>query len=690
MQKTFLPVLFLLSMIALAQASPVQLNASMRGFLQQYMPNATINTSTYYNFQYANSSYLVMENSNSNYVVVNSTAGYSILTNNTQLYPILKGFMLGSYTLNTTLLDALSGNMIVFAGQAKKGFVQCLSNTGLNGTNLATNSFYGCYSNPLCYQYISNATMAPSLEHGIVNFSKAYNTYNSSYNDFNGIVPNVNSGNAYVYVNRISADINNIVSLPTTLAHNQLFYVPGTFDTNLFKNCPIFPTPEILQSSPWYCQMLHYCSSINFNYSIINSSKAQLSKIVASTPSNQTISAKASTAALLGSSYVTPVLTARNTKAFKELLNQTQPLFNSVMANALALSKHVSNASLALYVSRLNATYSEIVSKGIYQNLTAANATVYMLLNNVTGLYGVINNRYLAAYNLSVNTSAILLQKQLESPEDPTLAALTSRYESLQAEFSKPLNYSGLALIEANLTSIKSAAMGISSPLSLAAFVKATDSWFVNPLVSMGSMPLQSRIAVAPLYAALLSLVIGLVLLFIVYLVTYARFNRNKHIHKSKDVKKAWVKLFAILSVAVLIYAYVTYLYAASANQSLPLDGFLSSLKSGSQATIVLNQSLASDANIMQCVTAVKSGLLGMGKQVQLVSESNYVCNITSSTAIINPDCINQLYASGSPTIFITGGSNNYLGYKGMYGTVLYASGMPASGSSCYVAQLLK
>lgn len=54
MQKTLLPVLFLLSIIALAQASPVQLNASMRGFLQQYIPNATINTSTYYDFRYLN------------------------------------------------------------------------------------------------------------------------------------------------------------------------------------------------------------------------------------------------------------------------------------------------------------------------------------------------------------------------------------------------------------------------------------------------------------------------------------------------------------------------------------------------------------------------------------------------------------------------------------------------------------
>jgi hypothetical protein len=203
-----------------------------------------------------------------------------------------------------------------------------------------------------------------------------------------------------------------------------------------------------------------------------------------------------------------------------------------------------------------------------------------------------------------------------------------------------------------------------------------------------GTIP--SKIASAPFFAALLSLIIGVIVLAIIYLLTYHRLMRKKKIHHTRHVKKTWIKLFAIMFVVVLIYAYITYVFASSANLSLPISSFINVVHSSSNVTILINQTVSSNPSISTCVSSLKSALLSMNKHVNTITETGFVCNVASSSSLVSSDCINKMLSSGVPIIFIDGSNVNELAYKGLFGNILYASGSSVQGSSCPLSNIFK
>jgi hypothetical protein len=147
--------------------------------------------------------------------------------------------------------------------------------------------------------------------------------------------------------------------------------------------------------------------------------------------------------------------------------------------------------------------------------------------------------------------------------------------------------------------------------------------------------------------------------------------------------------LFIAIFILVLLYAYGTYSYAHEANQFLPFAYFTGYLHSSKAAYVVLNGSSAySNPNVTACAAAVSSVLSGMNKTVKTVQATNYSCVAGGTVSPLGASCIDSALGSGTPVISLsaTGGG---IVYKGLYGTMLYASGANATGSSCIVAQLL-
>ncbi len=690
MRKYLYIPIAIVSLLMLGSANAVQINSTMAAFLGNYIPGNTVNSSAYTAFQYNSSSFIMMQ-TGGNYIIINATAPYSIITNYSEAYPILRFFLTSRATIDMAPLNSLNYSISKLVQRSAAPISQCLTYTGLNRSNyLSTNSYQGCYSVGTCYLYLANVTKSPLLEKGIVNFSQNYNIYNSSYNSFKAAMSEINSANYYSYIGNITSYASSIAAVPYALQHNQLFPVPGNFSYPLFANCPFFPTPETIQSAPWYCQMLSYCSSLNFNLSLVSSIRGTVSSIESTALTSQKISAITTNSTKLANSYVEPVIIKQNTGLFNSFINSTSGPYNTTIASAVSINTKILNESLANLTAKLNSTFKAAVSKGINQNVTTANALIHSMIANLGALTRKVSLAYYTVYNSSLSNEGALLKAQLDNPGSAEAASLAVKQKGIDAIFSGQITYAELDNIKSNVTSIKQALASIGTPFSIGAFVKSLDSWFVNPAVASTGGTIPSKIASAPFYAALLSLIIGLALLAIAYMLTYHRLSRKKRLHNARHVKRAWAKLFALLFVVVLIYAYATYVFASQANSSLPTSGFVGIVRSSGSVTILVNQSVYSTSAVTQCIASLRSSLSAMNRSSAVVTESGYLCNVANSSALINEQCINQLLGSGSPVIFIDGMKGNALAYKGLFGNIMYASGTAVQGSSCPLSSIFK
>jgi len=77
----------------------------------------------------------------------------------------------------------------------------------------------------------------------------------------------------------------------------------------------------------------------------------------------------------------------------------------------------------------------------------------------------------------------------------------------------------------------------------------------------------------------------------VIYLLVYRRLAKKHKLKTNKRTTMAWTLLFVGIFIAVLIYAYATYVYAQAATNFLPFAYFTSSLHSSKAAYIILNGS---------------------------------------------------------------------------------------------------
>ncbi len=671
--------------IVSAQGS-IQINQSVHAALNVYIPNAIINTSTYYPVNYYNSKFLVMQ-INNNYILINASSPYQIITNNSIEEPIMRVFLLNAYALNQSLLLGLKDNISTFVNKASQSVSQCLVQTGLNGSYTCTNANY-CYSCQTvngCSTYLANSNTQPVIQSAIINFSKQYDIYNKSYGNFSKIESKINQTNYYNYINQLTSNASSIIQTPAALQHNALFGTPSGFNMNLFKNCPAF----VSLNSPWYCQLLSFCNTLTFNNTLANNVQTDISKINALPISTTDINKITYNSTALAASYVDPVYIKQNTALYSKLItNSSMVEYNTAITNATYINSKVYNAQMYQLTSTLQNTFNTIKSKGIYQNITSASITLSSLAQKTQIEYKNISLVYIHAYNLSQQASAAVLSKQIDYPSSVQLANLAKNSAQLSAMFNSRINYSQIPLIAKNASTILESAATIPSPFSMSNFVKSTDSFFVFPLSAATAQSLPSRMGVAPLYAALLSFIIGIIILALIYQLTYVKMLKRHKIKISKSVQRAWMKLFVILFIIVLIYVYLTYMFAVGANNGLPIEGFTSIYNKSTSAYVLLNKNTTINASVSSCINSITAQSKAQNRTITIINETNYECSVSKANTFANPNCISSI-PSSTPIILISENGSNYLEYNGAFGYVLYAGGSVTSGNECYLSKII-
>ncbi len=663
----------------------------LTSFLLSYnISAATIASSGFTNITSNGNTYVLMQISPGKEMVINSTHGYSIMTNATLIAKVTNPYLSEKYYPNASVLDSLNATFYKYKDAAAPPLADCLVETGLNQYTFSIqNNGYSCQTVPVCYSVLGQLG-GPSSVFGqaIMNFSTEYAFLNGSYNDFINAYSTLNASDFKSNLNIMSSAISGMSTAASQLPLNNLFPPPGTALSQL-SNCAQYVPGQ----GPSYCNYIGYCEYTTFNSSILGTLGAQvnsLKNLPVSTASQ--VNQYDVNASNTATAYVEPVIIARNTTEYQKLLTSFYPEYNASVANSTMLLSRYDNSSLNRSLSIMESEFSLVKSKGINQNITRASDTLNGALQNLSSTYAAVSPKYLLIYNKALNDTVQLLYRQLNFRQVPkSLALLSVQQERINNMLNGRVTSNDLTPISVMLANVSSKVGAFGSPLSLPAFVKSLDGGFVNSMLFGSGASIPSKIASAPLYAALISFIIGIAILLAVYGTTYARLKRKKKIKMHAKAKKAWMMLFAGIFILVLIYTLATYAIAGSANAFLPISGFMAASNSGNVIAIVVNQSGAANSSIVGCASALQATMSGLGKKVSVVSLDNYSCTIANSTASIDgPACYNRILGSNEPMVLLSPGSNSSIVYKGMYGTVLYANGQAASGASCYLNKIFQ
>lgn len=691
-----LPTLFVIIFAAVAAAPGAygaSVNASVHSFLATYMGSSLIDQSNFTPISYGGSSYLLMQMGANRNILINVTNGhYSFVLDRANIAAILTPYLQEAYFPSRATLSGINLTFDAFVADSQSTLSRCIIVTGINRLNITSaglsqnNLIFGCDTVPICRsEFISTGANTGPLMEGLENFSKQYLQYNSSISAFHSAIAGINATNYGSSISAMKGAVSNITSLTSTISLNQLFPPPSSITPAQYQGCAAYGSD--LAAAPWYCGAVGLCAPITFNTTPLQSTSSQLAALSSLPVYTSTIDSYAAQVNETEQLYVVPTLIKINTGLYDALMNSTLPKYNSTVGNATFLLGRFDNASLNASLAALESTYARITSAGVNQNMTEASQQLNSAINSTLKAYSNAYAVYGPVLESALTATASITVVQLDYKNVPApLARLAASAAQVDYMLSGRLNSSQLAAVSMQAANVSKKASGLSGPLSLAAFVKGTDGPFIGMLTPL-SASASSQLGSAPLYAALLSLIIGIVLLLAFYFATYHRFKRRHRIKHSHRVVRAWTVLFALLAVLVAIYAYSTYAVASSGNSFLPAGSFFNALASSSTVMVAINSSASSpvNASALQCAASVQGVLKSFGKAVRTVTVSDGVCTTGS-----DPSCYSGFLRNNTPIIQIDPGASSYISYRGMYGTVLYAAGAPTYGSSCQLSTIIK
>lgn len=678
-------MMFAFAMLYSAHAASI--SSSLNAFVSTYVPNSVVSNSSFYNQTLNGNSYLIMQiPGNQNYVVIqNSSAGYSFVTNVTTIEDILSPFLFSKYYPSASTLNSLNSTMRQYMDYSALNLTDCVIETGIdsNACTLANNCF-ACESVPVCREVLNSVGGVDSpFGYGIINFSNQYDILNSSYKEYFTALASLNSTNAGSVAQKLSTITANISAVQANMDNNPIF--PPPINQN-FQSCNAGGNPL---TQPWYCTAVGYCFAIPFNVTALDKIEGTVATLTSSLPSPARIAAISENSSATSSSYIGAHLTSVNGVAFTAMLARLLPQYNSIVTSSNTLLARYDNSTLNASVQILEAKFNSVVSAGVNQSVSAANVTLSSSIANATKTYNSANAVYSQVYAVSQNNTKELLADQLSyNPVPSQLASIANEQQNINAKLMGRINSNTIAAILPSVQSIKMQSMLFVAPFTFGYLIKQVDSSFINALLSGANSYAPARVAMAPTYAALESLLIGLLVILVIYLISHFRSRKDK----SRNSKKMHENklLFVVLIVLVLIYAYATYAFAQNANTFLPFNYFLNAVKASPTVYVALNGSASTNGSIASCVTTIDTYLAKVNKSVQTIDLRNYSCVSGNNISTLGLNCYVNVLASDKPVILISQSQNNMITYKGLYGTVLYASGSAVEGNSCTLSSLFR
>ncbi len=673
-------ILLALAVLPLAaNASSIGLNASLYGYLSAYIPNATLQSASYFRTSLGGSAYVIMQLSNgtNRFIVINATRHYSAMMNAANISVVLEPFLADRYFPNQSTLGFLNTSMHAYESQGSAPVADCLTVTGASQyTCTLGNACFSCQAVPVCKGLIDNlggpgSTNAKPLIGGIANLSQSSAQLDASYAAYFAALKALNTTNAGSAIQTLSDAVSTISSATSALEQNPLFPLPANFSISMFSLCGSYSSAN----KPWYCTDIGFCADLSFNSTRLSSMQSAVAQLQRSPLSNSGLASISLDSSRIAAGYVIAVISAVQNDTFHAFLNATEPQYNATVAKSLALLSMFGNATLSASLQRLEASFNAVLSAGASQNLTAANITLSLALANASTAYTAAYSVFSPVYSLAQSNNYQLAVDELSYARIPSsLSRLALQQQSINAQISKGISTSQVQATLASLRAVSSG-LGLFAPLTLGGVVKTIDSGLYAPLLS-SSAPLSANNSAAALYAAAISAAIGAALLAVFYLRTYARLKAKHKLRLNKRAKKAWRVLFIGLAVALVAYVAVTYAAAGGANAFLPVSGFLGAVRASPGTAVVVN---GTSQGMLDCAASVQASLHSLGKLAPVITLVNGACASTNSS--YSGSCMGSVTAS-MPVVLLSAG-NSSIAYRGLYGHVLYASGAAASGASC-------
>lgn len=635
-----------LSLIGLAGAAGA--NAQMNSYLSQFLPQSIINSSTVINQSVGSNTYSMYEIRGNTFVIVNTTNApnhYSVVTSNASIHSIISSYIFSKYYSNG-LFNNLTSYVNKFTAAANPGFASCVS--AIQATN--------------------NSSVV--VANGVANFTAQYDSYKSNYQRYDSLAANLSSSNVLSgYSSLISAALNTI-AVKAGLNHSTILPPPAGFNFSLYRTCSPL---QAFTTSPWYCQETPLCTRPNFDQGAIDNITSQVAYLEALPLSNTSISRIADNSSKATYTYVAPVILKQETAQYDGFLNSTYPLYNSTVKNASSLISKVSSPSIDIQLSNLESNFSYFMNEGPNGNIAQENASIQSMIKKLGSTYASLSAAYAPLYSLYINNTAKINSNKLDfqSPPAATLS-LEKQEAAVNTQIASGISNSSIPTITAELTSINDNLSRLPSSISFSAFAKGADGWFASPLAAAVSPSILGRDGAAPAFAALLSLIIGIIIAALFYYFTFYSLVKRHKLRRNRKTMMAWMYIFGAIFLIIIIYAVVTYLVAAGANTFLPFSGFASSFRSSNTINIV-----AYSNSTIQCANALKAAFPSKGISIN----TNVSCSLESGTCLAN-------LASKGPVIVMSTLNSSSI-YKGFYGSVLYANSDIASGSSCVIRDML-
>jgi hypothetical protein len=512
----------------------------------------------------------------------------------------------------------------------------------------------------------------------MMNFSSQYAQLNSSYSSYFSTLAKLNASNIGASISVISGAVSTISSVSAEMSQNPIFSLPSSYDLQKLNSmCGGYSSPA---TAPWYCSDVEFCETPSFNSPLLSGIQSAALQLQASPLSSAGLSSVSANSSSIASSYVMAVVSREENRSFSAFLNATEPQYNSIVQKSQALLSVFSNSVLSTALQTLESTFTSVLNSGASQNITESNVMFANVLSNATAAYSAAYAAFSPVYTIAQSNNYLLAVDQLSYAHVPaSLARLALDQQEINAEIDSGMNESQLSSVLPELSSV-SASLSLLVPFTLGSAVKALDSGVTGMLLG-GTATLSAKDSGAALYSAVLSLVVGGVLVLLFYMMVYSRLKSKHKIKFHRRARKAWRTLFILLGIAVVVYALVTYSAASSANTLLPVSGFLSAVQASNGVAIVLN---GTNQSMQACSGSVDTLLNSTGKSVYVISVVNGTCSSTNSS--FSGACIGEV--AGSMPVLLMSGGNSGIVYRGMYGHVLYASGAAAAGASCPLDEL--
>ncbi|MGC8629003.1 MAG: hypothetical protein ACP5T4_02220 [Candidatus Micrarchaeia archaeon] len=629
---------------------------------------------------YSGNEYMVLYKGTIPYFVINISS-QSFVTNASSIYNIIRNYTFTS-SYSKLNFSVLASQMHAYENSSAVPISDCLQETGLSsGVNCTlSNHCASCQGVPVCRAVLDN-TSGPSgvFGSGIMKFESQYNQLNSSYAQFYASLKGINKTNVLVKIASLESAFRNISNLTQTISQNPIF--PANLTSSMFSTCINYQNST---SAPWFCFSLGFCEFTTFNYSLLNKMQSELNAINSTPLSDQAIFSLAANSSSTELGYIFPVLSRQKLKELEQTVATELSGYNATVANAEQLLNEVNDSELEVELSNLEKAYAQLSSSYLTENISKQAAYVSSLLAAFTANYSALNKTYSSVLATAGNNTAKILKAQLTNPNQPGLYNIAFQELGLNRQLETTVG--NVIALQGSLLEVSSKLKPYStSSISLVEFARAVDGAFARPLLYVLHTSYAKAVALAPLFGALLSFIIGITfLLALVFLRSYLKLKK-KIVDRPKTVKN-WHRLYLLVLLLIAVYVVATYALLAYANSYAPFSAFSSALQNSRYVVIAINGTPT--LNAYSCASKIGAEASSLGKQPLLISLSNGNCIIGNTTKSYDY-CMNYFAGINAPMIVLTNSTSEGMSLYSLYGTVLNYMGNATAIQACYPSLML-